>query len=103
MIFEKLSLIKGEQAKEFNFASKTLEGYRKKIDKIDENIIKLIEKRLDYSRRIGEYKKKNGIKIVDLKREKEILDYRTRKSRLSNDFTKKLFSIIIKESRAVQI
>jgi len=76
--------------------------HRKKIDKIDNDIIRLLKKRLDSAREIGNYKKKQGIKIIDKKREKEILKDRIKKSDLSKNFTKKLFSIIIKESREVQ-
>ena len=76
--------------------------YRKEIDKIDNRIMKLVEKRLDSARKIGIYKKKHGLKIIDKKREKEVLQDRIKKSKLSKDFTKKLFSVIIKESRRVQ-
>ena len=77
--------------------------HRKEIDKIDNKIILLLKKRLESARKIGAYKKKNGLKIVDKKREKEILLDRIKKSKLSKDFTKKLFSVIIKESREVQM
>ncbi len=76
--------------------------HRKKIDKIDNKIMKLLEKRLESARKIGKYKKKHGIKIIDRKREKEILLDRVKKSKLSKDFTKRLFSVIIHESRRVQ-
>jgi monofunctional chorismate mutase len=76
--------------------------HRKKIDEIDHELVKLIGERLDSAKEIGKYKKKNGIKIVDKKREKEILNDRIKNSRLSKEFTKKLFSVIIHESRRVQ-
>ena len=77
-------------------------AHRKNIDKIDSKIMKLLEKRFESARKIGEYKKKTGIKLVDKKRENEILQDRIKNSRLSKDFTKKLFSVIIKESKKVQ-
>lgn len=77
-------------------------SHRKKIDKIDNKMMKLLEKRLESSMEIGKYKKKYGMKIIDKKREKEVLDNRVKKSKLSKDFTKRLFSVIIHESRRVQ-
>lgn len=82
--------------------SKIFISHRKKIDKIDKEIISLLRKRLNYARKIGVYKKKYGIKIIDRKREKEVLQDRVKKSGLSKDFIRKLFSLIIKESREVQ-
>lgn len=51
-----------------------LEEYRKQIDKIDDEIINLIEKRLDIVLKVGKYKKDNGIEVLDIKREKIILE-----------------------------
>jgi chorismate mutase len=76
--------------------------HRKEIDKIDNELMELLKKRLESARKIGIYKKKHKIKIVNKEREKEVLKDRIKKSKLSKDFTKKLFSIIIKESREVQ-
>jgi len=77
-------------------------NHRKKIDKIDRQIIGLLEKRLESARKIGEYKRKNKIKIIDRKREKEILNERVNESKLDKNFTKKLFKLMILESRRVQ-
>ncbi|VVB78307.1 Chorismate mutase [uncultured archaeon] len=76
--------------------------HRKEIDKIDKKIMKLIETRLYHARKLGEYKKKNGIPIIDKKREKEIIRDRVSKSKLSKEFTSKLFLLMINESRRVQ-
>ena len=76
--------------------------HRRKIDEIDNKIMNLVEQRLNNARKIGEYKKKNKISIIDKKREKEILQSRIKNSKLSKDFTKKLFLTIILESRKVQ-
>ena len=45
-------------------------AYRNKIDKVDNKIIKLLVKRRILVKKIGAYKKINGIKIFDKKREK---------------------------------
>ena len=82
--------------------NKILIDHRKKIDKIDKEINKLIEKRLECAKEIGKYKKKNKMRIVDIKREKEVLGNRVKQSKLDKGFTKKLFSLIIKKSREAQ-
>lgn len=76
-----------------------IEEYRKKIDEIDEQLIKLLEERLDISVKIGEYKKKNNLDVLDKKREELVIeknlsrvenkDYR----KLVEDFTKNLMDI----------
>jgi chorismate mutase len=76
--------------------------HRKKIDKIDKEIINLLEKRFDIAKKMGEYKRKNNIPLVDKKREEEIFQTRVKHSKFSPDFTKKLFKLIILESRKVQ-
>ncbi len=45
--------------------------YRARIDKIDEEIIKLFSQRMEVSEQIAAYKKENGLPILDLKRERE--------------------------------
>ena len=50
-----------------------IEKLRNKIDDLDGKILRLFEKRLDLVLKILEYKKENGIKIKDIKREEEIL------------------------------
>ena len=49
-----------------------IEKLRKEIDKIDTNMIVLIRKRFETARKIGKYKRKNGLRIRDLKREKSV-------------------------------
>ena len=44
-------------------------GLRKKIDKIDENLILLLRDRIDVCKCIGEIKKENGFAVKDLRRE----------------------------------
>lgn len=75
---------------------------RKKLDKIDRKLIKLLKKRFAVCKKIGKYKKKNGLPVQDLKREKQIMNNRAKKSGLSKDFVQKLFKLIFKESKKVQ-
>lgn len=48
-------------------------GYRNKIDRIDEEIVRLFKERLEVCDRIAEYKKNHDIPIYDEKRECEKL------------------------------
>ena len=54
----------------------TLKDLRKEIDEIDNDLIDLLAKRMKICRSIGEYKKENGMTIVQTRRYSEILDKR---------------------------
>ena len=82
-----------------------LDKYRREIDKINSEIIKLIAARIKVCKKVGEYKKNNGKKVYDKKREREIfkkLDKECGKRRLDKKFVNKIFKMIIKESKKVQ-
>ena len=51
-----------------------LNKYRKQIDKVDKRLVKLIEKRLDIAKKIGEYKRVHNMEIYAPEREKMVLD-----------------------------
>ena len=51
-----------------------LEEYREKIDAVDEKLVALFAERMELSRSIAEYKKENGLPVLDASREKERLD-----------------------------
>ncbi|MBD3330305.1 chorismate mutase [Candidatus Peregrinibacteria bacterium] len=69
---------------------------RAKIDKIDEIIIKLLEKRGDLSQKIGKNKKKKSISIEDISREEEILN------KISDPSIKKIYKKVLEESKKKQ-
>lgn len=48
-----------------------LNNYRKKIDIIDEKMIKLLSRRFSYLKKIGTLKQKNNMPIIDKTREQE--------------------------------
>lgn len=74
-----------------HIAIKELRG---KIDRIDRKIIRLLEKRVEVAGRIGKIKKRNGLKISDIGREKEIIK-NVSNSGIDKNFVKKLFGLII--------
>ena len=50
-----------------------IEKLREEIDKIDSDLTSLLEKRMNVSKSIGEYKRENGLKVYDGKREQEVI------------------------------
>ena len=72
---------------------------RKKIDRLDLELIKVIDKRQKMANEIVKIKIKNEIPIEDLKREKEIINQLSKKSKLSNEFIEDIFQVIFKKSK----
>jgi len=79
-----------------------LKTLRKKVDELDYELLDVLKRRLMVSKEIGKFKRKNGLMIRDRKREKEILVDKIEKSSLSGEFVKKLFKLILNESRRIQ-
>ncbi len=79
-----------------------IEVYRKRIDKIDKKILSLLEERVKVSKDIGKYKRKNKIKIEDLKREKEIVEELGGKTNLDKKFIQRIYKTIFKFSKKIQ-
>ena len=50
-----------------------LDDLRKDIDKVDKELIKLFEKRMDVATKIAEYKKKNDMNVLDAQRQRQKL------------------------------
>jgi chorismate mutase len=83
----------------------TIETLRRRIDAIDNNLIVLLSRRIRIAKKIGDLKKKKREKIINEKREKEIvarIKKQARKERLREKFAEELFKKIIKEARRVQ-
>ncbi len=82
-----------------------LEEIRKEIDKIDKDIIQLIKKRLTLAVMARKNKRKNNQRLIDLKREKEILikvKERCRLLKINDEKIVKIFKLIIQISRDKQ-
>ena len=75
--------------------------FRGGIDKIDKRISKLLDKRAEIVKKVGKEKKRLGIKIVNKKREKEVLENVLRKGK-NKKFIRNCFESIIRESRKIQ-
>jgi chorismate mutase len=98
-IIERLTLrkpeIRGTELKD------KLTELRNQIDKIDDLVIQKMAERMQIVEKIGNYKKENGITILQVSRWDEILNKRTayaRALKLSTEFTEKLLELIHSES-----
>ncbi len=83
----------------------TLEELREQIEEADACIIETLAKRQELSKQIGALKSKEGKKIMDRSREKQLFEYYDHLSKqyhLQEDFINRLFKIIISNSRKVQ-
>lgn len=84
----------------------TLTNLRQKIDRLDNDLLEILKKRMDISREIGDYKRRHGIPVVQSGRFGDILSSRIaagRSMEMSEDFIRAIFSAIHEESVAVQI
>ena len=50
-----------------------LQGYRDQIDAIDRDLIELFRRRMEVTQQVGEYKRANGIPVLDEERERQVL------------------------------
>ena len=81
-----------------------LEDWRKKIDSIDEEIVRLVNRRAKIAREIGVLKAAAGLPVVDAAREDEILRNVAAGSKgvLNRESVIRIFRGIIRESRNIQ-
>jgi len=83
----------------------TIKDLRKKINAVDQTIIKKLSLRNKLVIKIGKLKEKTGKKITDIKRERELMFFYEELSKqyqLEPSFVKKLFILIIANSRKTQ-
>lgn len=80
-----------------------IKSLRAEIDKIDRELIELFCARMDVSRKVGEYKKKNSVPVLDEKRENDKIEWI--KSVCSPEYreeTVELYKKILEMSRNIQ-
>jgi chorismate mutase len=82
--------------------SESMKDFRRELDFIDRQMLDLLLKRFEICKKIGIYKKKCGMLIEDKGREKQIIQDKIKKSRLSPLFVRDLFELIFKESKKLQ-
>ncbi len=79
-----------------------LNEIRKEIDAIDNELIRLLEKRMDCTTAVGEYKLKHNIPVLDRAREQIILDKVEEKAKKYSSQLRFLFEDIMNISRMSQ-
>lgn len=80
-----------------------LEDYREKIDAVDEKLIALFAERMELSRAIAEYKKENGLPVLDASRETEKLNKVAEQSPAElREYTRRLYTLLFELSRDYQ-
>ena len=77
---------------------------RQKIDKLDEDIIQLLKRRMGISKEVGKLKEELDIPVEDKGREQEIIDRLTQQAgrNLSEEQLIRIFTAVFKSSKQVQ-
>lgn len=90
--------LKGE-----NIEMNELEKLRDNIDKTDKKLLPLFLERMGYTASVAEYKRKNGLPVLDRERERQLLDDKTAMTEKENRASvRAFFSSIMSISRADQ-
>jgi len=79
-----------------------LEKSRKKIDKIDAELVKILAKRFKITKQIRKYKKINKLPLIDRKRENSILETKIKLAKilkLDPDLIKNIFMLIFEKAK----
>ena len=80
-----------------------IKEFREKINSIDNRIIKLLEERFLIAKEIGQIKFNSNNKILDAKREREIIDNLNIKTKIiSKESLSMIYKNIFKVSREIQ-
>ena len=80
-----------------------LQDYRKEIDSIDDELVRLFVKRMDVAAKIADYKKENNLPILHPGREREKLqDVAQKAGPEMGNYTRVLYSMLFELSRSYQ-
>jgi chorismate mutase-like protein len=82
-----------------------IEGWRKRIDEIDTQLLELLNERAKCAVAIGKIKMARGLKIHSPEREKAVLARIKEKNKgpLENSAVERIFEHIIEENRRIEI
>lgn len=83
---------------------KELAPLRDEIDRIDSQILELVNQRLEVGRKVGNIKKEKGSQVLDRSREKRVMENLFRQNQGPADQTllRYLFNVIIRATRDIQ-
>jgi len=81
-----------------------ISDWRKKIDEVDEQIVRLINQRAEAAQAIGALKQKSELPVYEPKRENDVFDHvrRSNQGPLSNTEIVDIYERIIDVMRALQ-
>ncbi len=80
-----------------------LSRYRDEINRIDDEIVRLFQERMEVAGGIAAYKKENGLPVLDAKREREKLaDVQAKSEEKFASYTGALYSLLFELSRSYQ-
>jgi chorismate mutase len=82
----------------------TIEDWRVEIDKIDAELLRLLNARAAIAVRVGESKRVAGLSVCDRGREREVVERARAANRgpLDDEAVERLFRAVIRESRRLQ-
>ena len=82
----------------------TIEDWRVEIDKIDEELLRLLNERARLAVSVGESKRVAGLGVADREREREVVvrACRANAGPLDDEAVARLFRAVIRESRRLQ-
>ena len=82
----------------------TIEDWRVEIDKIDAELLRLLNARAEIAVRVGETKRSEGLSVLNRGREREVIERARRANRgpLDDEAVERLFRAVIRESRRLQ-
>lgn len=82
----------------------TIDDWRRKIDDVDEELVRLLNERATYANEIGKVKEKLGMDAYSPQREEEVIQNVLRWNRgpLTSTALRRLFERIIDESRRLE-
>ncbi len=84
---------------------KQIEYFRVEIDTLNNQIIDLLGKRMEITKKVGELKKELGLKVRDYEREHQVISNmreRAKLQELPQEYVEQIFELIMKASRKVQ-
>jgi len=82
-----------------------LDGLRKEIDALDEQLFRILEKRMQLVLKVAKHKKENNILLKQPEREKQLIEHKkqlAKKLGLNPAFVEKLWRAIIDESLEIE-
>ena len=77
-----------------------LQELREKIDRVDDELIRLYGERMELTRQVGRWKRENGIPVLDTERERNLLNRVGEKAGEENENgVRALFGFLMAQSR----